>query len=451
MQIDTLYSFDADTGAPLWTRSFQNPSGGVTAVPQSFYGNCLTFGPSLGIVATPVYDRLTHTLYVLASTLEGPSGNQHIVHRLHQIAVLDGSDAQPPAVISGSSTYSDGTMLAFNPDVQPDRPALLESNGTIYVGFGSFDDFYPSVSHGWIFAYSATTLTQVGAFVTERANVGDNYFLGSLWGGGGAIAADTNGNVFFSTGNGHVDGIWNFGDSVVVLSPSLSAAPISFFAPSNNATLFSQDLDLGSGGPLLFPPQPTGKHPNLLWIQGKNNISYLLDRDHLTGISSLTNKGFLASTKTHAFFGTPAFYQDAAGVPWVYSNDAPPGPSARLVQYQIVTSPSYKIVKHATAPIPFLRFSATPVVSSNGTTPGSAIVWYLDRPLTTGTVPLYAFDASNVATELYGASAGSWTINGSGALIQPTVTNGKVYVATDNQIVAFGLLGHRFAVRKRSY
>jgi hypothetical protein len=52
-----------------------------------------------------------------------------------------------------------------------------------------------------------------------------------------------------------------------------------------------------------------------------------------------------------------------------------------------------------------------------------------------------AYDASNLATQLFSAPAGTWThaVN-SNANVVPTVANGKVYVASNRRLQIFGLL-----------
>jgi hypothetical protein len=87
-----------------------------------------------------------------------------------------------------------------------------------------------------------------------------------------------------------------------------------------------------------------------------------------------------------------------------------------------------------------------PIVSSNGTTAGSAIVWALKTPDNSGgTISLYAFNALNMSSVLFSAPAGSWnqtpgTAWIGGAMISPLVTDGRVYVPTDGSVAVFGLL-----------
>jgi len=82
-------------------------------------------------------------------------------------------------------------------------------------------------------------------------------------------------------------------------------------------------------------------------------------------------------------------------------------------------------------------------VSANGTLDGTGILWvttgdYFD-PSTPGV--LHAFDASNLSNELWNSamSAGD-NLNGFAKFASPTVVNGKVYVASANAVVVYGLL-----------
>ena len=429
---DSLYAFDADSGSVLWHRSLG------TAVPQSFY-NKTDFSPSLGIMGSPAYDRSRHSLYVLAATLVTTNGKQHILQTLHQISVSDGKDIHAPVSIAGSTTLANGTSLSFDADVTPNRAALLEANGNIYIAFGSFDDAYGRSQHGWVFAYNASTFAQVGFFCLSRQVAPDGKYRASVWQSGIGPAADANGNIFFATGDGYTDGVYDFGDSAVRLPPNLSAGGLQFWAPPTWQMDYSLDKDLGSGALMLLPTQP-GTYPQLLWVDGKQYHGYLMNADKLTGISSSANPGFVAEKATHVIYGAATFFQDSNGVAWLYTSDDTAN-AAYLAQYKVTTSPKYSITLVNRAHTPFTRINgATPTVSSNGNTPGTAIVWYLDRPQSTGPVMLYALDASNISNQLFNAVSGQWTISSDFAFLEPTVANGKVYVASDYELTAFGLL-----------
>src|SRR6516162_4242573 len=215
---DSLYAFDADgfTPDPLWQVSFLDPANGVTTVPAE---DVLTHDlvPEIGITSTPVIDGNTGTLYVVAKTKEVEGdGTVHYVQRLHAIDIATGAENfGGPAVIAdtilaadGSYVYVsgptvagsgdgsvDGSTVVFNALRQLNRPGLLLLNGVVYAAWGSHGDNGPY--HGWITAYDAQSLAPVAVFNTTPDDS-----AGAVWMGGGALAADGNGSIYISTGNG---------------------------------------------------------------------------------------------------------------------------------------------------------------------------------------------------------------------------------------------------------
>src|SRR5207248_2865672 len=67
---DSVYAFDADgrQTAPLWQRSFINPSSGITSVPPGDTGECSDISPEIGITGTPIIDTSTNPLYFFVNT-----------------------------------------------------------------------------------------------------------------------------------------------------------------------------------------------------------------------------------------------------------------------------------------------------------------------------------------------------------------------------------------------
>src|SRR5438477_1546834 len=82
---DSIYAFDADgkSTAPLWQVNFLKSSAGVKTVPMQDVA-CPFIRPEIGITPTPVIDRETGTLYVLARTKEsqGVLASDRYVQRL---------------------------------------------------------------------------------------------------------------------------------------------------------------------------------------------------------------------------------------------------------------------------------------------------------------------------------------------------------------------------------
>ncbi len=434
---DSVYAFDADnnTGAnaaPLWKTSFL--SSGVTTVP---IGDTACPGISMtevGITSTPVIDQNTGTLYVVAMTKESGS----YVYRLHALDVTNGVEklGGPSLPIQGSVPGGAGT-LTFVPLLHLQRSALLLSNGVVYIEWASFCD--DGVFHGWVMAYSASTLQQLAIF--NDTPYGED---GGIWMSGNGAAADAAGNLFLVTGNGTFDASSStprdFGDSVVKLA--LSGGQISvtgYFSPYDELSMDQHDTDLGSGGELLLPDQ-SGSHPRLLVAGGKQGILYLLDRDNL---GQFSNNGV----------SDPQVVQEVAGFGGLFSTPAYWNNNVYLWgSHDHLKTLALNNGLLSTAPIAQSGITygfpgATPSISSNGNSNG--IVWSLqsdmvgpDVPVYVGPTVLHAHDAIDVAVELYNSEQNHTRDQAGNAVkfIVPTVTSGKVYVGGLGQLNVYGLL-----------
>jgi hypothetical protein len=99
---------------------------------------------------------------------------------------------------------------------------------------------------------------------------------------------------------------------------------------------------------------------------------------------------------------------------------------------QLVNTPASQTTN--TFPYP----GATPSISANGTKNG--ILWVAEN---LNPAVLHAFDAGNLANELYNsnqAPGGRDHFGAGNKFITPTVINGKVYVGTTTGVGVFGLL-----------
>ena len=86
---DKVYAFNADSSSPtpLWMRDFTSPPS-VTPVPMTdIVATSNNIFGNVGIESTPVIDRATNTLYLVARTKE----NGAYVQRLHALDISTGA------------------------------------------------------------------------------------------------------------------------------------------------------------------------------------------------------------------------------------------------------------------------------------------------------------------------------------------------------------------------
>ncbi len=426
---DSVYAWDADTAStsPVWNVSLINPAAGVTAIPCAEANDCATITPEFGITSTPVIDSSTGTLYVVASTKEVSGSTTRYVYRLHALSVTTGQEKfGGPVVIQAIS----GSATLF-PKQQLQRPGLLLLNGVVYIGFGSHGDMSPW--YGWLLGYNASTLQQVMVFNT--APVGGE---GAIWQSGCGPAADASGNIYFNTGNGPFDvntGGVDYGDSIVKLNSS--GTVLDYFTPYNQAMLDATDTDVGSSGLVLLPDQ-TGTYAHVLIGAGKQGVIYSVNRDGMGKYNATSNQNIqsLAGLSPSGLFGSPAYWN--GNVYFAAWNDY-------LRAFQ-VSNGTVALTSHSSVTLAFP--GATPSVSSNGTSNG--IVWIIQENVPNDTVitnpptaVLRAYDATNLANELYDSTQAAGNRDAAGAAVKfavPTVANGKVYVGNSNQVTIYGLL-----------
>src|SRR6266480_1976025 len=431
---NTVYAFDADTrGAPLWRTSLSINGG--TAVSSSDI-NCPDMVPVIGVTSTPVIDPTTNTLYVVAKTKEGTSYFQ----RLHALDIVTGAEkfGGPVAIeatVSGTGDGSNGASITFDPFKQLNRPGLALVNGVVYISFASHCDLNPY--HGWILAYDASQLTQRGVFITTP-----NGNEGGIWQSGGSIAVDEANNLYVMTGNGTFDANrpngMDVGDSVLKLvQGGNTLALVDYFTPFNQASLEANDTDLGSGAPMVLPNQSGAPVSSLLVGAGKDGTIYLLNRNNLGQFcSGCTRDSQIVQSIPSALtgnFSTPAFWNNTV----YFLAEADVLKAFALSDGRLSTPPTSQATTKFGWP------GATPSVSANGTTGG--IVWALqtDAFATNDPAVLHAYDAKNVANELYSsnqAAGGRDTLGPAVKFTVPTVVNGKVYAATATELDVFGVL-----------
>ncbi len=414
-EADSVYAFDADAVAsgPLWKRNFTNSGAGITTIASTDTGGS-NVSPQIGISSTPVIDTSTGTLYCVAATNE--NGTYH--WRLHALDIGTGADKFGGSV--------DVNAPGFIPLYQLQRPGLLLVNGTnprLYFAFGSNGDH--NTWHGWVFAYDASTLMQMGVYNATPSGNG-----GGIWMGAGGLGADASGNVYFETGNGTNDvstGGANLSDSFIKLNSS--AQRLDYFTPYNHNNLDCCDLDLASGGPVLLPDQ-SGTYPHIMIGGGKTAVLYVLNRDNLGQFNSAQNNIIqtLSGALGGGLYSQPSFWNGRMYI----SADSTTLKAFSISNGLLSTTPVMQTANSFTFPGGNLS------ISSNGATDG--IVWA--ENMNSGSAILYAYDAANLATMLWNSAQNSTrdTLGAGEKFMAPTVANGKVYVGTMSKFIVYGLL-----------
>jgi chitodextrinase len=437
---DSVFAFDADgrSSSAIWHVSFINPANGVTTVPANDTGECCDISPEIGITGTPVIDAASRTLYVVAKTKEVVGSTTSYVQRLHALDITTGAEKfGGPMVIqgsvSGSGTGSSGGNLAFDALRENQRPALLLNNGVIYMGFSSHGDLNPW--HGWVLGYSAATLQQV----TAHSVTPDGYG-GGIWQSGGGLGGDSAGSVYYVSGNGPFDvntGGRDYGDSFVKLGASGAVA--DYFTPHTQATLESQNWDLGSGGLLLLPDQP-GSHTHMLLAAGKDGTIYLVDRDNM-GHYNANNDSQIVQSLVNVFSSANGATDPGNNSAPVYFNGSVYfSPIADTVKAFSLSNGLLSTAPTSHSAQTYAWPGGSLAVSANGSANG--ILWAIQYNSTTAPGVLYAYNAANLGTELYdsnqmGARDG---MDFAAKYTAPVVANGKVFVCSVGQLAAYGLL-----------
>jgi len=253
---------------------------------------------------------------------------------------------------------------------------------------------------------------------------------------GDGLAADAAGNIYFVTANGTFDanlGGRNYGDTYVKLSSA--GVVLDYFTPSNQADLDVGNHDLGSANVTLLPDQP-GAHPRLALMAGKNGTIHVVDRDNMGRYNSDGDTQIVQSL-VHIFpFGTPEPGNYSAAV---YVNGRVYfSPVADYIQAFTLTDGLLSASPTARTPEIYAYPGGTISASSNGTTDG--IIWAIQWNGTSQRSVLRAYDATNLATELYNSDQVSGDRLDPGAkFTAPVIANGKVFVASSGRLTVFAL------------
>jgi len=334
---NSVYAWNADGSNPAGTvlanvslndASDLAPGTTEIAVPYTDLPSCgiPNIQPEVGITGTPVIDvSVTPPVIYLVSKHEDIDslGNKTYRHKLHGLA------ADTLQEVPGSPLILDAAFAAsapgYNPQNNLQRAGLTLVTGggrsKIWVAWTSHCDGGTHNGYAMEFTYSYTGtpgyLSTYTVFNTESACT-TQPCIGGIWMSGAAPAADANGNIYFSVGNGAArdEGAGSYANSVVRLSDGglqdFYAPPVyralnggkTVVACTNpnpprcpspckldttgqycQLTLTSGDLDLGSGGVVLLSPTFKLNNPELV-TAGKQGMIYVAFSGNMGHIDS---------------------------------------------------------------------------------------------------------------------------------------------------------------------
>jgi hypothetical protein len=500
---NTAYIFDVNTGAQLARRQLAAP---FDPRPDPGQMDRWLIYHSWGITATPVIDVATSTIYV--TTFGKPNANSQNTERHNMLWIVDANtlaDKQPPVLIAGNADNGGGGIAnGFTTPYQKMRAGLglLTDGGgnkAVVVSFSINGENPRGPGHGFVVAYDVRGLNREAGFTPTPAiwNVTPGGGAGGVWMSGSGPAIDGD-DIYLAAGNGMDPGTMpgNFGESFVKLRYTAGVAGqdngkpklavVDYWAAFSDFGRADEDQDLGAAGVFLIPEQG-----NLIG-GGKDGILYNLNKDNLgkntwnpqfnlpfvatylpnapngaAGLPTTTvanpnwpivnrDRNLPAQTpagKSHHIHGTPVYMGRAkSGIVYLWGENE----RLKAFNYDIATKRITSFRGQGTqfasgkmaAPggMPGGRL----VVSSNGTTPGTGVVWgvYPTQGNANSAVvhgALVAYDAATVTKgqmrQLFHSDANPANNMGNFAkYATPVVANGKVYVATfSNRVVQYGL------------
>jgi outer membrane protein assembly factor BamB len=418
----TVFALDAKTGEEIWNHPFK-----TAALPGKgrYQG---TFLCPNGITATPVIDRSTGILYVIASD-----------------GALYGLDL-------GGGKVRYGPVQFVAPFAKSWSLSLVD--GVVYT----------TLSQGCGTGISGVYAVNVRDphRPTVRQMLLSNTDTAGIWGRGGPVIGE-NARIYGGAADGYFDPIaGDYSDSVVAISvKSMSLA--DYFLPPNWDYLRRKDFDLGSASPVWFG----WKNRGLLAGGFKEGVIYLMDanqlggKDHQTPLYTSPRLGNdkAVCCEGLGIWGGLSTYRDTDGQTWLFSPmGGPPSatgpkfprtngenPHGSIMAFKVVADPKTQNPVLEPAWISGDFNLPDPVVIANGVVFGlstgeNAVQRGGEVRRLTGTHPavLKALDAKT-GKELYnsGDAIGSW-VHFSGLAIG----DGCVYtVDHDSTVYAFGIKG----------
>jgi len=258
--MNNVFALDETSGAVVWMRNVGPP-----AMLNGPNAPCGSIHP-LGILATPVIDGATRTIYVSAAV-----GNATTILRqeVHALSVDDGAE-KPGWPVDVAA------KLGWDPQPHNPRSALSLVNGIVYIAYGGHV-MDCGEYHGRVVAIDSKDPTKVAGWAT--GGIGE-----AIWAPGGMPSDGT--AVFASTGNRTRGGNGAHQDSEEVVRISGMATmnrDTDLYFPAAWKAMDDSDADFGSSSPIVIDV-PGATPSTMVVAPAKTGHLYFLDAKKLGGM-----------------------------------------------------------------------------------------------------------------------------------------------------------------------
>ncbi|HVY34250.1 MAG TPA: PQQ-binding-like beta-propeller repeat protein [Caulobacteraceae bacterium] len=451
---DSLFALDADSGKPVWQKTFPNP-----AKPQ----HPADTSCSNTAQDTPVIDKARGLIFFIAS-----DGKLRAAH------LSDGSEAMRPTPMLAAFARAWSLNLIDDVIYTPSGRGCgnLDPNSSMAKAAVS-EPFKPG---GAAVLLEPSSIAAMDVHDLAHPSLTRFYTSGGrpngAWGRGGVVKADR--GIIAQTADGPIDPAAGlYGLSFVKLAPRVTRL-LDSYTPANFKHLNTYDLDLGSGSATVFP---LGKR-TVAAGAGKEGALYVLDVANLGGADHATplyrspllgNDAASGTEPGQGVWGATSTYLTPEGRRFVYipmrgppSKEAPafkfnngPIPNGSIMAYE-VTDTNGAVALTAQWSSPDMIVPDPPVIA-NGVVyavqtgdqallqrPAKDGVKYstkgpeadLFRATPVGPMVLWALDAQT-GKPLYNSGK---LITGWTHFSEPVVALGKVFLEThEGKVYAFGL------------
>ena len=459
---DQVYGLDAGTGAVKWATSLGSP---YAISSDSTFKGCSDLVPNIGITGTPAYDSSTGHIFMFANIMTGGAPAYYMVE-------MDPTNGTVVSKTLISGHPSNDSSITFSAKYNMERPGVLVADGAVYGAFASHCDTKPY--SGYVARVDISATPHAATLWSDESGVTNNQ--AGIWQAGGGIMSDGPGRIFLTSGNGvsppkSASPGGQLAESVIRLAVNSNGtlAAHDFFSPANAPSLDASDTDYGAGGPVGVQ-FPIGSYNDTLAQIGKDGRIWLLNRNGLGGReqgSGGTDNALFVGKAYGGEWGHPAIFGDtsvtrANSGATATDNDflfsVGKDDVMRVFRFAVATTSKPWLTNVANSSLTYGYTSGSPLVTSSGDDPTSAVIWEVYTPNTTtksgaGSM-LEAYQLGSVASTNGKPSpclsthmctlTNIWHSNTftSAKFSIPATSHGWVYVGTrDGHVLAFAAPG----------